>query len=1444
MTMTSGGLHHQSFVAKNLPSSIMATLTVWPIACSAYKRGPKIGDSNGAASGVWAAECDGRGPVALKIFDLDLLPSLEDVRREVQAMGQLSHQNLAQLHAAFVVNHTLWLVMQQHACGSCADIMSSTLPGGFEETPALVVLREVGRGLAYMHKHGTLHRNLKSSSILIDAEGDVRLADFGFSTSLYRGGELRSKATTFVGSHGWMAPEVLEQASGYDAAADIWSFGITAIELTRGAAPYAGMAPLKVMLRVLHSDPPIPAEAASSGFKELVAACLQHEPTGRPTASRLLTRAVLSALGDAPSGTWLRPIIAQLPPLHERCKAARMQPVAAAAEPSAASHTASPPAIAGEPRASASHEAGWDWELGEGTVAAVCATAGVTEGAAASSAGGIAAGAATEGAADVTKDDVAEGAVGGTAEGIASGAADGATVETAPDEADAAAASETPVALGLALASEAIREALAAASEGAHDGALESARSASMEVEPAAREAAGQPTADAFAQRLANPTSSESSEPEVPGAAVPLAEGPAAVEAVDVAEVVEEPMAAKPEEAREAPKGAPLLAVPSALKEPLHTSSTRTVSAPSAASPLQTLQTPPCAAVESAPTSQAPPAALNTEAPAVPAPAAVPSVAPLATAAKSPPSSALVTPPIPQLAPPPPPHSLPALPPVTHSEPASPPSQPPVHVNTPQLRAKAAPAPAPGQPLSPAQLPRAATTFSACSSPSPAPAPSPSFTPHTSAQLHDPHTLRLSVEAPPQGQPPPTAPQPVVPSAALQPPPAHPPAEQPRKARRKFVVHGSSSDEQLRELYGKLDKDHAAVWNDAALYISKSVPRPWPQAAKQEALLRYYVQLRDHLREQNEQLQVHNHQLRSLINAPAVSAAPAPPPVPSPAALAAPAAPVPLQSSAAPRTELQPPTASLPPRIAIPAEDLSRPMWPSQWQSTAPTQPPVPAPGPVHVPAPVPVPVPAPVAAPAPAWQAAPPVAYAFPQPLAAPPSQQKQPVLQSTSHQMAPPLPPPPQQQQQHQHPASPLQHVATVSAISVGAPVPAPLPTTSIPSLPWGGVPPPRQSAACGGYGQTPPAHGQPPAAATAAASMAPLPTLVPTLGQVMPPVQTPITQPMPATRAPQPVWQPQAQHQHPLPAQPQPQPLMHPQLMLAAAQQQQIVAPCATATMPTTAYATTPTAHVPPQQQITTTAAQQQSTVPSSLSMTMLPVATAVPSVQQQLAILPQQSSAPAAAALPIQTAVVRQVPAQGQQWTALPQRQSSAPTPAPLSATSTAPGPVPVPAPVIRENRFSGEPGPAVTLPIATATAVVRRLPPNAQWGGQRQSTAPARAPVPAPVPAPAPVHVPAPVPVPVPAPVAAPAPAWQAAPPVAYAFPQPLAAPPSQQLWQPQALPPPQLPPLAQPVLTPVYAPTGAFDTAGMPGSFEHMSTPVPIVTASVQLAPPTQHLPQ
>ncbi len=89
-------------------------------------------------------------------------------------MAQLSHANLAQLHAAFVSRGELWLVKQYHAAGSCRDVMRFAFPGGLEEVVVLTVLREVVLGLDYLHSHGTIHRHLKSSNILIDAK--VQLA--------------------------------------------------------------------------------------------------------------------------------------------------------------------------------------------------------------------------------------------------------------------------------------------------------------------------------------------------------------------------------------------------------------------------------------------------------------------------------------------------------------------------------------------------------------------------------------------------------------------------------------------------------------------------------------------------------------------------------------------------------------------------------------------------------------------------------------------------------------------------------------------------------------------------------------------------------------------------------------------------------------------------------------------------------------------------------------------------------------------------------------------------------------------------------------------------------------------------------------------------------------------------------------------------------------------
>ena len=212
-------------------------------------------------------------------------------------MGELAHPNLAQLHAAFLRGGELWIVLQLHACGSCADLLANARPAGFEEDISLHIVREAAKGLAYLHDHATLHRNLRASNLLVGGDGCVRVADLGLSGRLHDGGERRSRAGTFVGSPGWMAPEVLEQANGYGRAADVWSLGITAIELATGMAPYAKLPPLKVLLQVLQAPPPQLPTSASAPFRLLVDSCLCFTPEERPSAGSLHDHPAFSTFG-------------------------------------------------------------------------------------------------------------------------------------------------------------------------------------------------------------------------------------------------------------------------------------------------------------------------------------------------------------------------------------------------------------------------------------------------------------------------------------------------------------------------------------------------------------------------------------------------------------------------------------------------------------------------------------------------------------------------------------------------------------------------------------------------------------------------------------------------------------------------------------------------------------------------------------------------------------------------------------------------------------------------------------------------------------------------------------------------------------------------------------------------------------------------------------------
>jgi len=184
---------------------------------------------------------------------------------------------------------TLMIVMEYCNGGSALDVMNATRKP-FTEDQIAAICSQVVEGLVYLHSHKILHRDIKAGNILLTSEGIAKLADFGVSAKL---AHTLQKRNTIVGSPYWMAPEVIKQkkkGDGYDSKSDIWSLGITMIELAEGKPPLFDIASLRVIFLIPARDPPTVKDSSlySPQFLDLLNACLQKDPDQRPTASELL----------------------------------------------------------------------------------------------------------------------------------------------------------------------------------------------------------------------------------------------------------------------------------------------------------------------------------------------------------------------------------------------------------------------------------------------------------------------------------------------------------------------------------------------------------------------------------------------------------------------------------------------------------------------------------------------------------------------------------------------------------------------------------------------------------------------------------------------------------------------------------------------------------------------------------------------------------------------------------------------------------------------------------------------------------------------------------------------------------------------------------------------------------------------------------------------------
>jgi len=216
---------------------------------------------------------------------------LDEILNEIKIMKQCRSPYIISYYGSYFKDSELWIVMEYCGAGSVSDLMRITDKTLSEEQIA-VVFKDALKGLVYLHSLRKIHRDIKAGNILLNDKGEGKLADFGVSGQL---SDTMAKRQTVIGTPFWMAPEVIQEV-GYDVKADIWSLGITAIEMAEGKPPYSNIHPMRAIFMIPSRPPPKFTEPDkwTADFNDFIAKCLSKNPEQRPSASDIIKHAYIT----------------------------------------------------------------------------------------------------------------------------------------------------------------------------------------------------------------------------------------------------------------------------------------------------------------------------------------------------------------------------------------------------------------------------------------------------------------------------------------------------------------------------------------------------------------------------------------------------------------------------------------------------------------------------------------------------------------------------------------------------------------------------------------------------------------------------------------------------------------------------------------------------------------------------------------------------------------------------------------------------------------------------------------------------------------------------------------------------------------------------------------------------------------------------------------------